>query len=120
MTISSDAPVAEPKPLEAIQAAVTRVTRQGHQLGSDALRITADQALQAHTLNGARALGREAELGSISVGKRADFVILGADPLEVPADAIAQIEVRETWIDGELAHSGHNHLLSSTSTTEEK
>lgn len=120
VTISSDAPVAEPKPLEAIQAAVTRVTRQGHQLGSDALRITADQALQAHTLNGARALGREAELGSISVGKRADFVILGADPLEVPADAIAQIEVRETWIDGELAHSGHNHLLSSTSTTEEK
>ena len=60
---------------------MTRVTRQGHQLGSDALRITADQALQAHTLNGARALGREAELGSISVGKRADFVILGADPL---------------------------------------
>ena len=117
MTISSDAPVAEPKPLEAIQAAVTRVTRQGHQLGSDALRITLPtRHCRAHTLNGARALGREAELGSISVGKRADFVILGADPLEVPADAIAQIEVRETWIDGELAHSGHNHLLSSTST----
>ncbi len=68
------------KPLEAIQAAVTRVTRQGHQLGSDALRITADQALQAHTLNGARALGREAELGSISVGKRADFVHPAVSP----------------------------------------
>ena len=34
MTISSDAPVAEPIPLEAIQAAVTRVTRRGHRLGN--------------------------------------------------------------------------------------
>ena len=45
VTLSSDAPVAEPKPLEAIQAAVTRVTRQGQRLGADNLRITAEQAL---------------------------------------------------------------------------
>ncbi|MFC0450775.1 amidohydrolase [Rhodococcus jostii] len=120
VTISSDAPVAEPKPLEAIQAAVTRITRQGHQLGSNALRLTAAQALTAHTLNGARALGREAELGSISPGKRADFVVLGADPLAVDPHAIAEIEVRETWIDGELAHSTRSDLFSTTATTEDQ
>lgn len=105
ITISSDAPVAEPKPLEAMQAAVTRVTRQGHQLGPDSQRITARQALRGHTLNAAVVLGREDELGSLTVGKRADFTVLDADPLEVPAGAISAIAVLETWVDGRLAYA---------------
>jgi predicted amidohydrolase YtcJ len=100
VTLSSDAPVARPRPLEAIQAAVTRRTRAGSVLGADDLRIDAIEALTAHTLNGARALGREDELGSITVGKRADFTVLGADPLAVDPSAIAAIPVSETWIDG--------------------
>ncbi|GAA0413460.1 amidohydrolase [Leifsonia naganoensis] len=100
VTISSDAPVAEPRPLEAIQAAVTRVTRRGHKLGPDSLRISADQALRAHTLEGAITLGRENELGSLAAGKRADFVVLGANPLTVEAETIATIPVHETWVDG--------------------
>lgn len=100
VTISSDAPVAEPRPLEAIQAAVTRVTRRGHKLGPDSLRISAEAALRGHTLEGAISLGRENELGSLEAGKRADFVVLGANPLTVEADAIAAIPVRATWVDG--------------------
>ena len=103
-TISSDAPVAEPRPLEAVQAAVTRVTRRGAKLGPDSLRITASEALQAHTLEGAKSLGREDEFGSLTVGKRADFVILGADPLSVDPDEIADIPVQETWVDGSRRH----------------
>ncbi|NKX52429.1 amidohydrolase family protein, partial [Arthrobacter deserti] len=99
-TISSDAPVAEPRPLEAIQAAATRITRSGHRLGPDSLLITARQALGAHTINAARTLGREDDLGSLSAGKRADFAVLGADPLAVDAGEIAGIEVLETWVDG--------------------
>lgn len=100
MTISSDAPVAEPRPLEAIQAAVTRVTRRGHQLGPDSLRIGPAAALRAHTLEGAISIGRDREIGSLAVGKRADFVVLGGDPLETEGAEIAQIPVRETWVDG--------------------
>ena len=100
ITISSDAPVAEPRPLEAIQAAVTRVTRRGHKLGEDSLRISAAEALRGHTLEGARTLGREAEFGSLEVGKRADFVVLGQNPLDVDGADIAAIPVRETWVDG--------------------
>ncbi|WP_167143608.1 amidohydrolase [Canibacter zhoujuaniae] len=101
ITISSDAPVAPPKPLEAIQAAVTRVTRRGVQLGADALRISAREALLAHTYEGAVTLGRENELGSLAAGKRADFAVLSADPLSVPAEQIGKISVLSTWIDGE-------------------
>lgn len=44
--------------------------------------LTAQQALQAATLNAARMIGREAELGSIEPGKHADLVILDANPLD--------------------------------------
>ena len=104
VTISSDAPVAEPRPLEAIQAAVTRVTRRGHKLGPDSLRISAEAALRAHTLEGAISLGRENEFGSLEPGKRADFVVLGANPLTVEADTIADIPVVATWVDGTERH----------------
>lgn len=103
-TISSDAPVAEPRPLEAIQAAVTRVTRRGAKLGPDSLRITAAEALKAHTLEGAKSLGREDEFGTLTAGKRADFVILGDDPLLVDPAEIARIPVLETWVDGRRRH----------------
>lgn len=101
MTISSDAPVAEPIPLEAIQAAVTRVTRRGHRLGADDLRISALAALRAHTYEGAVSLGREDDLGSLDVGKYADFAVLDDDPLSVAPERIAEIRVLQTWVGGE-------------------
>ncbi|MDN4613840.1 amidohydrolase [Leifsonia sp. F6_8S_P_1B] len=100
VTISSDAPVADPIPLEAIQVSATRVTRRGHKLGSDDLLIPAAEALRAHTINGAFSIGREDDLGSLEVGKLADFAVLSADPLTVPAAEIGAIEVLETWIGG--------------------
>lgn len=108
ITLSSDAPVAEPRPLEAIQTAVTRITRRGHKLGPDSLRITAEQALRAHTLEGAITLGREQEFGSLNVGKRADFTVLGTDPIEVPPEEIAAIGILETWVDGICRFTGGN------------
>lgn len=105
VTISSDAPVAEPRPLEAIQAAATRITRLGHRLGAESLRIPAYDALVAHTLNGAKALGREHELGSLEPGKRADFAVLAADPLAADAAEIAAIPVLQTWVDGTCQYS---------------
>ncbi|MGX9346471.1 amidohydrolase [Microbacterium sp. KNMS] len=104
ITISSDAPVAEPIPLEAIQTAVTRVTRRGRRLGPDDLCVSARAALRAHTYEGAVSLGREDDLGSLEVGKCADFAVLSDDPLAVEPERIAAIRVRETWIGGERRH----------------
>src|SRR5439155_23058627 len=39
------------------------------------------EALQAATLVPARALGRDAEVGTIAVGKRADLVVVDGNPL---------------------------------------
>lgn len=100
VTISSDAPVADPRPLEAIHAAVSRRTRRGHQLGGDELAISRELALRAHTINAAVTLGREAEIGSIEVGKRADFAVLDGDLFACAAEDISAIAVSQTWVDG--------------------
>jgi len=53
--------------------------------------IPASALVRMATINGARALGLEAELGTVEVGKRADLVILGANPLADAAN-LAVIE----------------------------
>jgi hypothetical protein len=44
--------------------------------------LTSGQILVCATLNGARLLGHEQELGSVEPGKRADLLVLDADPLK--------------------------------------
>ncbi|GAB2568917.1 amidohydrolase family protein [Leucobacter ruminantium] len=105
VTISSDAPVADPRPMEALQAAVSRITRRGTQLGSDDLAVSLDTALRAHTITAARALGREDELGSLEVGKRADFAVLERDPHTTPVPELSTVRVAETWVGGERVYS---------------
>lgn len=108
ISISSDAPVAEPKPLEAIMVAANRLTRRGVRLGSEELLITVEQAIAAHTINAAVTLGREKDLGSLAVGKRADFVVLHKNPLATPVEEIAGIGVLQTWIGGVIEYERGN------------
>lgn len=56
--------------------------------------MSRDQALAALSLAGARMLGVEDRVGSLDVGKLADFVILDGDPFA------ARTRVRETWVGG--------------------
>ncbi len=44
--------------------------------------IPASAIIRMATRNGAEALGLEAELGTVEVGKRADLVVLGSNPLD--------------------------------------
>ena len=44
--------------------------------------MTPKDAVLAATINGARTIGREKDMGSIEVGKIADFVVLDKDPLK--------------------------------------
>lgn len=45
-------------------------------------------------------LRSEHEIGSLEVGKFADFVIPADDPMTVNADAIEEVSVLETWVGG--------------------
>ncbi|HEY9839198.1 MAG: amidohydrolase family protein [Candidatus Sericytochromatia bacterium] len=56
--------------------------------------------LEAASLNAARALGREAESGSLALGKRAELVVLDADPLQDIRNvrAINGVLVQGRWL----------------------
>ncbi|MEG0935350.1 MAG: amidohydrolase [Clostridia bacterium] len=99
-TFHQDAPVIEPNMIETIACAVTRKTQTGAVLGKDE-RIGVLDALKAVTINAAYQYFEEDQKGSIREGKRADFVVLSADPLKVAPDAIAQIQVLQTIKAGE-------------------
>jgi predicted amidohydrolase YtcJ len=95
----SDAPMTEPDPLLAIQTAVTRRTATGAVLGEHQ-RVSLEEALRAMTLDAAYHIGMDREVGSLEVGKRADFVLLAQDPRQVAPEKLAALEVRGTWVDG--------------------
>jgi predicted amidohydrolase YtcJ len=66
--------------------------------------IGVGDALLGYTANGARAVGREHDLGRIGAGYLADFVVLERSPFE--GDLVAQYTtpVAETWIAGERVY----------------
>lgn len=100
---SSDRPVADGAPLRGIQFMVDRLSRLGNAIGPDEA-IGVAEALRAYTMGAAEACRVEDRLGSITVGKHADFVVLAADPTEVPAAALAAIPVTATVVAGRLVY----------------
>jgi predicted amidohydrolase YtcJ len=46
----------------------------------------------------------EKQVGSLEVGKKADFIILDKNLMVVPADSILQIKVKRTYLNGERVH----------------
>ena len=97
---TSDHPVSPPRVLERIQSLVTRRAASNGKVYGAAQRLTPDEALYAFTMGSAYLQFEEKERGSISVGKRADFVILADDPARVAPDRISDIVVLETIIGG--------------------
>ncbi|CAI8380245.1 MAG: N-substituted formamide deformylase [Hyphomonas sp. TMED17] len=102
IALHSDAPLAPPDPLRAGSVHMTRETREGGiYVASEAL--TPQQALEAVTINAAYILGLEQEIGTIEAGKRADFTILEANPLELAAQDWPAIGVWGVVLNGRKA-----------------
>lgn len=88
-------------PLLQMWVATTRIGSDGEIWGPDE-RLSADLALRAVTIEAARHLGMEHEIGSIAAGKKADFTVLGADPTEVDPEALRDVPIWGTVFEGRV------------------
>ncbi len=99
-SLHADAPMYEEDPLSLLQTAVNRKTRAGDVIGEHE-KISVLDGLKALTIYSAWQLHMDDKIGSLAVGKYADFVILDKNPLKVPTDSLRSIRVLKTIVNGE-------------------
>jgi len=102
LAFGSDAPVEPIDPLRGLHAAVTRQDDDGLPPTGwhPSERISRSTALYAYTEGAAYAACREDVVGSITPGKRADFVVLSQDIMEIPPTQLLDTRVLATYLDG--------------------
>ena len=98
----SDAPVESINPLVSFHSFVTRQDADNYPAGGwfPAQRLSREEALLGMTLWPAYAAFMENEVGSLTTGKYADFVILDQDIMSVPAERILSTRVLQTVLGG--------------------
>jgi len=102
LAFGSDFPVEEVNPMHGIYAAVTRQDLEGWPPEGwlPAERLSREQAVRAFTLDAAWAGFMEEQIGSLEPGKRADFIVLDRDVMQVDVEEIPGTVVEQTWVDG--------------------
>lgn len=102
----SDFPVERVDPLISFKASVSRQDARNWPVGGwfPEQRMTREEGLLSMTLWAAYAGFQEQELGSLTPGKRADFVVLNQDIMRVPADILQDTHVLSTWVGGRAVY----------------
>ncbi len=99
VSFHSDFPMAPAEPLRLAWVAVNRIASDGQVWGAHQ-KLQRKLALRAITIEAARSLGMEDEIGSIRAGKLADFTVLEDDPYRVDAADLADIPIWGTIFEG--------------------
>ena len=101
MALGSDWPIAH-YDVRAVLAAA----RAPRGAASTRAGLTGLEALEGCTTHAARAAGETGTAGPIALGHRADLTALALDPVEAPADELAEGPVRLTVTGRYVAHRG--------------
>ena len=107
----SDAPVERGEPMIEFYAAVARKSIKGEsgEGWHPEEAVSREQALKMFTINAAYAAFEENDKGSIEVGKLADFTVLSADIMKIPAPEILKTRCAMTIIGGDIVFGATNN-----------
>jgi predicted amidohydrolase YtcJ len=106
LVLSSDAPVCNPRPLSGIFSAVNRTRMNKTPAGGWHMEhaLSVDEAVRAYTIAPVAAVGLDDRLGSITVGKYADLIVLDRDIYEINPLDIADVKIDMTVFNGKIVH----------------
>ena len=95
-----------PSPWMPMQGFVTRTNPDRPAKGTlgDGQELTVEEAIRVFTINGAYAVGAEDRIGSIEVGKLADFIVLDRNLLEIEPTRIRDTVVERTVLGGRIVY----------------
>ena len=100
VTLHMDSPATPINPWRMLRTAITRIPRFSDvPLNTDEL-MSKQDALEAITIDAAWQLKQEDRIGSLEIGKQADFVVLNKNPLTTEATQWDTIAARATWLAG--------------------
>jgi len=94
VTLSSDWDVSSLNPFQGLENAVTR----------DPQALTLEEAIKAYTLDAAYVMRHENKVGSLEVGKEADFILLDRDLFTINTNNIDKTQVLATYLRGTLVY----------------
>ena len=100
---ASDWPISTANPWEAMHHAMTRLGPDGGLNAGE--RMDGDSMFKAYTIHAARAIRLDHEIGSLEAGKKADFIVLDRDVLEVDVEALKETRVLATYFAGRRVYS---------------
>ncbi|MEM0910283.1 MAG: amidohydrolase family protein [Pseudomonadota bacterium] len=106
IAFGSDFPVELANPFHGLHAAVTRqdsnMLPTGGWIAEESISI--EQAFRAFTLDAAYAAFQEDIIGTLAVGKKADFIVIDRDIFNIPPTEIRSTQVLQTWVNGQLVY----------------
>ncbi|MBO5516897.1 MAG: amidohydrolase [Firmicutes bacterium] len=105
MSGGSDCPVEDCDPLANLYYAVTRMGMDGKPWYPEN-GVTMEEALRMFTIEGAYSAFEEAERGSITIGKYADFTVLDKNIMENPPEELLNTKVLMTVVNGKTVYEG--------------
>jgi predicted amidohydrolase YtcJ len=102
MPLGSDFPVELANPFYGLHAAITRQDRNNQPANGwyPEETLTPIQAFRGFTLDAAYAAHMEDTLGTLTIGKWADFILIDQDIFTVPAQDVWKTQVIQTWVAG--------------------
>lgn len=122
LPLGTDFPVEEINPIKTFYAAVARKDAKNFPANGFQKEnaLSREQALRGMTIWAAKAAFQENELGSLEVGKSADFVVLNQDLMKVEENKILGTKVLETYSNGEQIFYDADQIIVTSNKISDK